>query len=187
MEEPKIRGYAVPLAARFILDDKDLRARLSADVIEDLKRVAASKPDVWMPRIEAMRLWCLVDEASPDEETAYLNLVRCGESIADQAISTFLKLLLRVLSPTQFARKFPDIWAHEHTKGFVEAALSDDNKGMVINIHDVEGFRHVGPIGVGFVGTALRALGLKELKLRDVTWTRAKPDSSDVRMEISWK
>lgn len=184
--EPMTRGYALPLAARFILDDEELRSRLPQENVDYLAKVAASKPDVWVSRQEVIRVWSMVDQASPDEESAYRNLVRGGEAVANEAIGSFLKLLLRVLSPKQFARKFPDIWVHEHKGGTVEAVLGENNT-MVIQIKDVEDFTHVGPVAVGFVGTALRALGLKDLVLKDVTWTRAKPNVRDVRIEISWK
>jgi hypothetical protein len=184
--EPMIRGYAVPLAARFVLDDAELRPRVSPATVDELYQLAEAKHDVWVPRRDIIRIWSIVDEACPDAESAYHSLVRGGETVASQAINTFLKLLLRVLSPKQFARKFPDIWSHEHQGGYVEAILGEGHT-MVINIREVEGFMHIGPVAVGFVGTALRALGLKDLKLRDITWTRAKPDSPDVRIEISWR
>jgi hypothetical protein len=184
--DPMTRGYAVPLAARFILEDAELRPRLAPETVEYLEGLVDSKPEHWIPRQDMVRLWSIVDEASPDEESAYRNLVRGGETVANQAINTFLKLLLRVLSPKQFARKFPDIWVHEHKGGYVEAILEGDH-GMVIHIRDAEDFAHAGPIAVGFVGTALRALGLKELKIEDRGWTRAKPSSQDVRLDISWK
>jgi hypothetical protein len=185
--EPMTRGYAVPLAARYVLEDPELRTAISDAMRDELMSVADSKPAVWVPRQEVVRIWSIVEQVSKDEESAYRNLVRGGETVAQQAISTFLKLLLRVLSPKQFARKFPDIWAHEHKGGYVEAVLDGDNPAMLITIHDVETFPHVGPVAVGFAGTALRALGLKDLKIRDVTWTRAKPNPKDVRIEISWK
>ncbi|APR84455.1 Hypothetical protein A7982_09804 [Minicystis rosea] len=179
------RGYTLPIAANFVLNDEKLSPLLKPEAIDHLKQLAASKPDPWVPRETVMHVWSLVDECSPDEETAYQNLVRGGEAVAQEAIGTFLKLLLRVLSPKQFARKFPDIWAHEHKGGFVEATVHDEN-AMLINIRDVEGFTYIGPVAVGFVGTALRALGLNDVKLRDVTWTRANPGPRDIRIEISW-
>ncbi|MFT3774321.1 MAG: hypothetical protein QM820_53860 [Minicystis sp.] len=179
------RGYTLPIAANFVLNDEKLKPQLTPESIDYLQQVAASKPDVWVPREEVIRIWALVDKASPDEENAYANLVRGGEAVAQEAISTFLKLLLRVLSPKQFARKFPDIWAHEHKGGYVEAVVNED-KTMRIIIRDVGGFTYVGPVAVGFVGTALRALGLHDLKLRDTTWTRKDPAPNEVRLEISW-
>ena len=184
--DPMVRGYAIPASARFILSDEGIKSRLSREKLERVAQIAATKPPIWCPRPEAIFLWDAVDEGSPDEETAYQNVVRCGKFIADEALNSFLKLLLRVLSPKQFARKFPDIWTHEHKGGYVEAVVTGDST-MVIKVLDVEGFSHVGPIGAGFVETALTAIGLKDLKVRDVTWTRAQPGPKDIRLDISWR
>jgi hypothetical protein len=184
--DPMIRGTTLPLTARFILGNESLKSRVPLETLAEVTRISMTKPDIWAPRTQQVRLLKIIDEASPDEESAYRNLVEGGEWVANEAISTFLKLLLRVLSPKQFARKFPDIWLHEHKGGYVEAALGDHNT-MVITIRDVKDFSHIGPVSVGFVGTALRALGLKDLKIRDVGWTRADPGPNDVRMEISWR
>lgn len=184
METYLCRGYALPLAARYALGHEGLKPRLSSEAIEYITHVANTKPAVWVPREDVIRLWSYVDEASPDEESAYQNLVRGGEVVSDEALSTFLRLLLRVLSPSRFAKKFPDIWAHENKGGHVEASV--DDKSMLILIHDVEGFKHVGPVATGFVSGALKALGLKDLKLRDVTWSRKTSAPRDVRIEISW-
>src|SRR5262249_24608167 len=123
---------------------------------------------------------------SPEEASSYNNIVMCGETIANQAINTFLKLLLKMLSPRMFANKFPEIWSHDHRGGYAEPGVLDGN-AMIISIRHVEGFSHVGPIAVGFVGVALRAGGLKDLKMKDQTWSRAIPGPRDIRIEATWK
>lgn len=182
--EPMTRGYALPLAARFVLDDPELKPLLTPEDVTYLTEVAHKKPEVWVPRADVVRLWSIAADRSVDEDHAYRSLVRGGEAVAREAISTFLKFLLRVLSPKLFARKFPDIWSHEHKGGRVEAIVNANT--MVIIIHDVGDFAHVGPVAVGFVGTALRALGLKDLQIKDVTWTRENPAPLTARLEMSW-
>lgn len=186
MEEPKVKGNTLPLAARFVLEDADLSPRLSSAQQRELQDFADSKPDVWVPRADLIRVWSIVDEISPDEKSAYANLVRGGGVVASVALSTFLKLLLRMLTPRQFSRKFPNIWSHEHSAGYVEAILGDNNT-MVINVKDVAGFTHVGPVAVGFIGVVLKATGLKDLHLEDKSWTRQNPAPENVRIEVSWK
>ena len=187
MKEPEmIRGYAIPLSAKFLLEDRDVSPAVPVSARTELQRIASAKPDIWMPRADAIRLWQMVDDASPDEAASYHNLTRCGETIANVAINTFLKLLLRVLSPKQFANKFPSIWEHEHKGGHVESSLKDSNH-MDIAIRDIEGFRNLGPIARGFILTALRAIGLKELEIQDKTWSRATPAPREAILLASWK
>lgn len=184
--EPMIRGYSVPNAARAILGNERLRARIVPQQVEELTRIAAMKPERWAPRQDVIRLFEIIEQASPDEATCYENLVRCGEASAQEAISTFLKLLIRMLSPKQFVRKIPDIWTHEHQGGQVEAEL-EGTHSMLIRIRDVEGFVHAGPISIGFMGVVLRAMGLKDLQMRDLTWSLKNPAPRDVHIRATWR
>lgn len=180
-----IRGYNVQHTARAIIGDEALKARIPAHTLEEIAIIAKAKPETWHPRSEVIRLFEIIDAASPDEATLYANLVRCGEAAAHQALSTFLKLLLKVLSPKQFASKFPDVWSHDHQGGYAEPGVITGTR-MLITIRNVEGFSHAGPSAVGFIGVALRASGLKNLQIKDLTWSRANPGPRDVKMEAVW-
>src|SRR5262245_34209485 len=76
--DPMVRGYAIPASARFIRGDESMKSRLAAETLAKVSKLAVWKAPHWLPRQDAIELWRLVDQVSPDEETAYQNLVRLG-------------------------------------------------------------------------------------------------------------
>src|ERR1700722_8696935 len=119
--EGMIKGYSVRASAQFILEEEGLSDHMPAEFLQVVAaKTSTLKPGHWYPRAEVMTLWRAVAEAGDSEATAYDNLVRCGEFSANAAAGTFLKFLLKVLTPRMFARKLPDFWAHDHQGGHIE-------------------------------------------------------------------
>ena len=184
--EGTIKGYCILSTGRFITEDASLRQRVSKEVLAEIARQQTTiKPKDWIPRPEIMVLWRGVADAAADDAGAYSDLIRCGESIAEHATGTFLKLLLKVLTPGMFARKFPDLWAHDHQGGRIENDEIQD-KSMRITIKDIEGFDHVGAAAPGFICFALKAIGLKNIVTRSPNWSRATPGPRDAPLIVTW-
>src|SRR5262245_56960841 len=62
-----------------------------------------------------------IGHAIDDAQERYDLFIRCGTYIAEDAINTFLRLLVKFLKPSLFARKFGDFFRRAHTFGAVEA------------------------------------------------------------------
>jgi hypothetical protein len=185
--EGMIKGYSVRASAQFVLEDEGLRGRIPEDFLETVAaKTSTLKPGHWYPRAEVMTLWRAVADAGEGEAAAYDNLIRCGEFSANAAAGTFLKFLLKVLTPRMFARKLPDFWAHDHQGGRIEVERGED-KALTIWIKDIEGFDHVSAITTGFVGFALRATGLRNLTVRSPSWSLAQPGPRDAIVEVRWQ
>jgi hypothetical protein len=183
--EGMVKGYLTVATGRFITGDAALCARVPPELLVTIAEHEKSiKAQQWYTRHDVIVLWRAI-AAGSDEATAYSDLVRCGESIANYATSTFLKLLLKVLTPGMFARKFPDLWSHDHKGGRVEPDRIDDT-GMRITIRDIEGFEHVSAVSAGFTTFALKSIGLKNVVTRSPNWSLTTPGPRDAVIEVSW-
>lgn len=185
--EGMVKGYLILTSGKFISEDATLRARMPAEIHETIADHAATiKPREWYPRGGAILLWRAIAAAGDDEATVNDSLIRCGEYIANYATGTFLKLLLKLLTPRMFARKFPDLWAHDHDRGVAEVKSLDDTR-MLIVFNDIEGFDHVSVTAQGFIRFALRASGLKSVSTRCPDWSLTTPGPREANVEVTWQ
>ena len=89
-----------------------------------------------------------------------------------------MKLLLKVLTPRMFARKFPDFWARDYRGGSVEVESIDDNR-LVIILKGVDDLDHMGAIAAGFIGTTFEAIGVLGLQVLRPNWSLAGRSPGD--------
>jgi hypothetical protein len=185
--EGMVKGYLILVTGRMIDADERLRNRIPDEVLEEMRANAANIKDrAWRPRAEVIALWRAIAEANDDEASARSDLVRCGEAMGDYATGSFLKLLLRVLTPRMFASKFPDLWAHDHQGGSITVPKLEE-KGMTIVVNDVEGFDHIAVTAMGLIHVALRAIGLKEVVIDCPSWSLANPGPREATLKVKWK
>jgi hypothetical protein len=182
-----IRGYAVLASGRFILDDAAMRKAVPKDVLDLIaEQHGRLVTGVFYPLEEVLKLWRAIAKASSSEAKAYENLIRCGEFAAAAALGTFLKFMLKVLTPRMFAKQFPQFWAHDFRGGRIDIDKMEDNS-MRIAVREIAGFEHMAPIAVGFVGFAIRATGLKNVVIDCKSWSMAKTDPDEVIVDVTWQ
>lgn len=184
--EPRVKGYMIQMTGKFILDE--LASKVPADILRDARQAQQMiKPTELRPRGEVVRLWHAIANAYPDEATAYAALVRTGMLIMGQATSTFLKLLLKMLTLRMFAAKFPDIWARDNPDGgYSKVELLGDKK-LIIRIHEVDGYDHLAPVGVGWATFALTAIGQQDVQAKAIGWSMEKPGGPIAHVEATWR
>src|SRR5262249_7139180 len=124
-----------------------------------------------------------------DEEGSYKDLVASGSFVAAEATNTFLKLLLKVLTPVLYAKKTPDFWARDHRgSGHFEVDAQNADKGRIImRLVGADGFDHVGIAGIGFLTFGLTAMGKRDFKITQRGWSLATPSPHEVIYDIAWK
>jgi hypothetical protein len=185
--EPMIKGYAVQYTSQFILEDPELSALVPPSVLDVARRAEDYKPTAWAPRMMAADMWRAIAAARPDPAVARATLVRCGKGLGNAAINSFLKILLRMLTPRLFALKFPDMWGRDmQESGYAEIAASED-KRIVILLREVGGFDHLGPVAEGWIGFTLASMGLKHLEMTSSPWSMEEPGPPEVRLEARWQ
>jgi hypothetical protein len=184
--EPNVKGYAIQAATQFILGEPELRARVPSELLANFEREDAKiKPAEWSPRSILMTRYEAVAKAAGSEADALAALQRCGRATAGTAIKGYLKLLLRVLTPSMFARKFPDFWARDHQSGTASVSLPETNR-FIFHLKDVDGFTHIGQVAAGFVGFGMEAVGMKGVQVKCTPWSLAEPAPKDLDIEVRW-
>jgi len=179
----------IQYTGRFIREDPMLSQRVPASVMEAIKKNdTAFKAQDWRPREELTGLWhAIADAAEPrDEAAVYQALVRCGEMVGSYATTTFLKLLLKVLTPRMFASKFPDFYKRDQKggEGLVEEI---GTKHVILVARGIKGYDHFGPVTVGWSSVPLRGMGLKGVKVSCSPWSLEAPGPEEVRFTASWE
>src|SRR5690606_10839111 len=105
MEEPVVRGYIVQQMVDFIQKyyDEETRKQIYAPMSSDTRaQLAALESAVWYPRDHVVTLLRGIVAVKNDEVESYNDLLEVGRFVAVEATNTFLKLLLRMLTPALF-------------------------------------------------------------------------------------
>lgn len=183
------KGNIIVATRRFI--DSELepeqRQRVYHLMPEDVRAVL---PDVkrseWHPNKLASAQWAALAQSQPSEKESLELLERCGRFIGHDATNTFLRLVVRLLTPAMFVSKFPRIWEKDFKFGRIETAASDVSKNeIVLDIKDVEGFDFFAHTACGWFSQAMEAMGCKNVVARhDVSFER--PGPRDLSVRLSW-
>ena len=113
-------------------------------------------------------------------------LVACGTFIATEATNTFLRLLMRVLTPNLFAKKIPSLWTRDNTAGSFSVDLSAADAGRyTFKLTGVDGYPYCGPVAMGWIAFAMKSMGCrtKSLKLSS-SWSLANPGPNELSIEL---
>ncbi|HEY5947385.1 MAG TPA: hypothetical protein VIV40_17900 [Kofleriaceae bacterium] len=141
----------------------------------------------WYPRAHFIELNRAVGSVAGND-SAYDDLLSAGHNIAEIATNTFMKLLLRMLTPRMFAKKFPDFWKRDNKGGYIQmdptSKLEEDQ--VVFFLKEVEAFDHIGPVAAGFISYALGAITSKKVGIKVHGWTYDRPAPAEIRYDVSW-
>ena len=109
-----------------------------------------------------------------------------GRTIATMAMNSFLRLLMKLMTPGLFARKVPDFWSRDNRTGSLRAELIGDEARQLKLVHeDVGQYDYIGGVAPGFVKAALDAIGCKNIRYTS-DWTLEKPAQDVIHYEFRW-
>jgi hypothetical protein len=187
-----MRGYTMIGCIAFIDEryDEPTRKRLYDGLSPEVRSHLSSYKRVeWYPRMHLVEfLQGLAAVHGSDEQAVFRDLVACGQSVAKDAATTFLRLLMKILTPVLFAKKIPDIWARDSKGGKMTADASHvDDRLLVMRLTDVEGFDHIGPLAVGWITFAMTAMGKKGVQGKAIGWSLATPGPRDLQIDMTWQ
>lgn len=191
MTEQVIRGYLIHGCMDYIDGfETEERERMYSSLASDVSRDRSSYDKMsWYP----LKTICELNGAIArvhhgDEAKAYEALRNCGRSIAEAATNSFLRLLMRIMTPAVFAKKAPDLWARDNRHGRMETDTSRlADRHLVINLRGVGGYDHAGPVCAGFGMFALKAVGGNDIDVKVSGWSLGTPGPSEVRLDMTWK
>jgi len=130
-----VRGYLLRGTARYALSDLPSAARSEIDLampglarsIDDIRR------DGWYPLGRLVELINTIDQLHPDPDRGLVAIKSCGKYIAEEGATTYLKLVMKVITPKLFVRQFPALWKRYHDFGelTVDTRRIDDNRATL--------------------------------------------------------
>jgi len=185
------RGYIVQSCIAYVdrTYDAATRARIHAGLPAEVKALAGRhNPVDWYPRIHTTAFFRAIALNEPSDDDAYRALFRCGRSIAETATHTFMKQVMKIISPALFTKKVSDLWARDHRGGRLtaDAARLDENR-LTVHLTDIEGFDYVAPTASGYFCYAFEAMGKTDVECVLTGWSMQKPGPRDVAFDLKWK
>ncbi len=189
--EPMIRGYSVQQQLNFLETQytPEISERLLSKIPEDIRLgLQDLKPAEWYPRRYSVAvLDAIVSHQDGDNDAAMEELQRCGTFIATEATNTFLKLLMKILTPKLFFKKLPEFWSRDQKGGHISVDTSEASEGRIsLVIEDVEGFHHIGIISLGWMFFAMKSMGKTEVKVEQTGWSLATPGPKEISYQVTW-
>jgi hypothetical protein len=124
-----------------------------------------------------------IRKVEKDEATFNATLLRCGNYMGKDATSTFMALLMKVLTMKMFISKLPKFWEQYHDFGPARVDTSElDARRVSVS---VPGYDYVHVLGAGWLEHMLRSLGKPKGK---VGWSCPPGEISapEVRWDLSW-
>lgn len=189
MEQFNTRGYMLTMTLKYVrevLDPKRREAVLAKLSPETIKFAETAKPTEWYPVARSVEIYdAIVDACNGDAALAEQDLIGIGQFGAHEASNTFLRLLMKVLTPGLFAKKLPSLYERDNSKGKVTVEVEDDR--LICRIDDCKGCKHLGPISAGWAIYTLETMGKKLSQKKVHGWSLDNPDSGSVSFELIWK
>ena len=189
MSNAEVRGYTVLKTAEYLRQQageqeaKRLFSGFSPELQHALGTATAAG---WQPAtVSSELLRAVAGLAKGDEEKAKQELVNCGKFLASEATNTFLKLLMKVLTPSMFAKKLPTLWSRDSSHGKFAVDVYEDR--IACRMTEMEHYEHITPISVGYVSFALEAMRKHIERWNMRGWTLATPSPSESSFELYWK
>lgn len=182
--EYQVKGNIIVATRRFFDSELDVdQAKAVLDLVDpelaEMTRTASRGN--WYPREALCSLWRALHQSANSDEEALALLDRCGRFIGDDATNTFLRLLVRLLTPSVFAKKFPRIWSRDFNFGRIETKLGDNM--LEILAFELEGHDYFGFTAAGWFAHSMTTMGCKNVTVtHDATLANPGPDELSIVM-----
>jgi hypothetical protein len=179
------RGHLILGMGKYIQEELDpaLRGPVQARCAHVLSRLGEVERTGWYPLQDVVDLYEALYKQFDDPQGGFNALWRAGHYVASDAAGTFLKLLLKVLTPRLFARQFPEIWRRYHDFGELRPDMRDLDKNKVY--FTMPGYPFVPPVTAGWLEYLFTGFGMKEVVV-DVKVPPAGPWPDEVEFVVSW-
>lgn len=157
--------------------------RLSGDAI---RAVEGMRVNDWymMDRMTEM-LEAIISASEGDAATAEQDLIGVGKAIGWEATNSFLRLIIKVLTPGLFAKKLDAIYQRYNSKGKVSADVGEDR--MIVSCTETKGFPHLAPIVLGWLRVVFEMMGKRIVSCRTTSWSLTNGDVDSFEVEFRWR
>ncbi|MFT3924581.1 MAG: hypothetical protein QM778_18725 [Myxococcales bacterium] len=139
---------------------------LSPDTQEMLKKVAHED---WYPTRMVSEMHSAIFNARGNPQQGYEDMIAGGAAVAEYSVNTFMRLLIKLMTPEMLAKKWPAIWLKSHNFGAMETELDpNDPRKLKLMLSDVEDYHYIGPTVMGFLSFSLKAMGKDTAKVDEL-------------------
>jgi hypothetical protein len=186
--ERLVKGIHILPLHDFIKENYDegtqngIYARMSEPTREMLRTV---KREDWVPMALVGNVADALFRATEEPDQAYREIVRSGAAIADYATNTYVRLLIKLMTPKIMASKWPDIWKKSHNFGVMTCQLESD-RTLRMSLTEVGGYTHIGPTAVGFLTFALKAMNMPDATVVQVPDRYSDYNADRYEFRINW-
>lgn len=189
MEEFNTRGYMLTTTLKYVreaFEPKRRDAVLAKLSPETIRFAETAKATEWYPVARSVEIYdAIIDACEGDAALAEQDLIGIGKFGAHEATNTFLRLLMKVLTPSLFAKKLPSLYERDNSKGKVSVDVAEDR--LVCRIEDCKGCKHLAPVSAGWAIYTLETMGKKLSQKKILGWSLDNPDSGSVGFELHWR
>lgn len=187
--ERSVRGNHIIPLRDFIHEHYDAATQariydaLSPETREMLKVIG---PDDWRPMHMVSEMNAAIYEHSGDKERGHQDIILAGNAVALYATNTFMRLLIKLMSPEMLAKKWPTIWKKSHSFGTMDSDFVPDRERCIrLTLSDVENYAYIGPIAVGFLSFSLKAMGKEQARV-ELLDRLGNHKAGSYSFEITW-
>lgn len=188
MSAIQVRGYTILNAAtylRHVLGEQDAKRAIEKMSPGLQQTLGTATSAGWYPVAHVAELYrAIAALGSGDSTRARTELVKCGRFTANEATNTFLKLVMKVLTPSLFAKKLPSLWSRDATGGRFEVDVTEDR--IICRLFEMDAFDHIAPISLGYVSFSLEAMGKKIQSSELHGWSLDAPSAPGTWFELRW-
>ena len=192
MGDVTVRGPCLRGAGAYLRSiDRELAARIEAKYTpEMLRAVHDSGPKEWFPvDIWKGALDAIVQE-QPDIKTARAAIRGVGRFICEGTVNSFLRLLMRIMTPRLFAEKSGSMIARDFG-GFpggidYHYEVQEDKKTVFLDVRNAGQHPYLGGTGQGFCEFAFQYMGKKNVLIDEPDCALDDWAPSHARWRIRW-
>ena len=188
--EAELKGYNILSALDFA------EARYGPAELEEIKRslspdFQAALPRLgrfdFVPRAYLGEITRAIARRHVDEDERVRVVAELGQSIAEGATNTFLRLMMRLMTPQIFAKKMPTIWAKDNRGGVIEVDSSRlADKELTVTFRDIAGFAYFNAMCRGWLGFAFTRMGAQDVSIEFPNASVLTEDMEETTMVIRW-
>lgn len=180
------KGTNLATVAKFI-DEKyshSDRERIHAQFSDELRStLKVVDPSEWYSVDLERELHAAMAAIAESEEEAEARSRELGRYLFEAALGTFMRLVMRVLTPAMFFKKTKDIWPRMFSFGAFEVDANELEKNRAVMLMSgVEGCDYMPTVSAGFIEQAVQTIGYKEVEV-DIE-SLAEPGA--YRFEVRW-
>lgn len=184
-----VRGYMYLTSVSYLRqtlgeqESKRLIANFSPQARDLLQTLKAAD---WCPVTVFSEVTDALAKSGPGGEQSRDLVVKCGTYVAMEATNTFLKLFMKMMSPSLLVKKIPDLWKRDCTGGKLIVEDQGDNS-VRFAAFGMQGYKHAVCTAAGFVAFGLGAIGKKVESTTIRGWSPDKPSDDGATFELTWK